>query len=35
MSRPVGSACCDWTVTYVDLDTSTCDNCQEVCEVIE
>jgi len=34
MSRPVGSACCDWTVTYVDLDTSTCDKCEQVCEVI-
>jgi len=34
MSQPVGSACCNNTVTYVDLNTSTCDDCGEVCEVI-
>ena len=38
MSRPVGSECCDWTVSGpVDgtFDVFTCDKCEQVCEVIE
>ena len=39
MSRPVGSACCDWTVsggfdaTRKD-NVFTCDNCKKECEVM-
>jgi len=38
VSRPVGSACCDWTVSGpIDgtYDVFTCDKCDEVCEVVE
>jgi hypothetical protein len=38
MSRPIGSNCCDWTVTGPmdgTIDVFTCDNCNEVCEVVE
>jgi len=40
MSRPIGSACCDWTVELDDRtdhngnEIYTCDHCGEVCEVI-
>ena len=39
MSRPLGSECCDNTVTLIsnwnEPDKFTCDDCGEVCEVVE
>jgi hypothetical protein len=39
MSRPLGSACCDNEVTLIsnpgELDRFTCNECHEVCEVVE
>ena len=35
MSRPIGSACCDWTVEITDDFTFICDKCEKECEVSE
>lgn len=39
MSRPLGSECCDNEVTLIskpgELDRFTCNECHEVCEVVE
>lgn len=39
MSRPLGSACCDNEVTLIskpgENDRFTCNECHEVCEVVE
>lgn len=37
MSRPIGSDCCDWTVSGGEAPDFifTCDNCEQVCEVVE